>query len=122
MRFRRNVAVAKSENANVDIRFLHVIQTLVHRSLIGGDVIFHRDNVVTTLAERLINDLAIIFQVFVGRGKIDRRHDTGTASTSLSRLSREILGVLYNVKREKSKSSNLTVQVCQSQDARETSM
>src|SRR5262245_35166932 len=113
MRFRWDIAVAKGENTNVDVRLFHVIQTLVHRPLIGGDVIFHRDNVVPALPEPLINDLAILFEVFVGRGKIDRRHDTRTASTSLSGLSREILGVLYNVKREKSKSSNLTVQVCQ---------
>src|SRR5262245_47105036 len=103
MRLRRDVAVAKGENTNVDIRFLHVIQTLVHRPLIGGDVVFHRNNVVAALAERLINDLAKFLQVFVGGRNINRRHNTGTPRPSQTGLSRVSLGVLYNVRLEKIK-------------------
>lgn len=60
MRLGWNVTVAKSENADVDICLAYIRKTLFHRALISGDGILHRDDVVATFLQSLLNDLCDI--------------------------------------------------------------
>jgi hypothetical protein len=69
-----DVAVAVSEDADVDVAGGHVGQALGERSLVGGDVVLHRDHVVLKLTQRPIGLLAVLFEVAIGGGEVDPGH------------------------------------------------
>ena len=70
MRLGWNVTVAKSENADVDICLAYIRKILFSPGADQRRRNLHRDDIVATFLQSLLNDLAIFLQLFVGGGKI----------------------------------------------------
>jgi len=60
------------QQSDVDTSFFDVLETLFDRSLVGRDIVFHRDDLIAALPKSVEHDAAIIFQVFVNGRQIDR--------------------------------------------------
>jgi hypothetical protein len=66
-----DVAVAVGEDPDVQVAAGHVLQALGERSLVGSDVVLHRDRVVIKLAQCPVDLLPVFLEVAVGGGDVD---------------------------------------------------
>ena len=72
--FWRDVAIAKGKEPDINVCLLHIFETFLDRPLICRDVILHRSNLMPRLTQRLVDHTTMVFQVFICRGEINRRH------------------------------------------------
>ena len=82
----RHVSIPPREDADIDIGLTHVTKTLVERSRIGRDIVFHRNDIMTERAQRLVHSLPMLFEVGEGRRDIDLQAHDPTTSRFRGRL------------------------------------
>jgi hypothetical protein len=56
-----HVAVAESEDTYIKIGVSYIFKTLVHGPLVRGDIILHRDDLVSAFSKSVENDAPILF-------------------------------------------------------------
>src|SRR5262245_25671566 len=79
---RRNISIEKAKNAEVNIGGFNVLEAPIDRTLIRRSIVFHCIDLVAALEQRFVNNTAILFKVFVRRGKVDGRHVTALKQAS----------------------------------------
>jgi hypothetical protein len=63
---RRDIPISKGEDPDIDLSLLNILETLIDGSLVGGDVAFHRQDLMVRLAQRLEDHASVLFEVLVG--------------------------------------------------------